>query len=363
MAASEKDPTGSAVSGLDTLRLFAALWVAMFHGARPPLSELVPVIGAALNALNLLTNFVFNGTAAVMVFFVISGFVIHRPAAEGRTLDLYGYLARRVLRIGPPILVAYGACALVGPESVEALSSVLWSLYCELAYYLIYPALFLAFRRGWTIHVFIVTSLVAFALLAVTGRTLYYWQLPLPTMIVVGLPNWILGCVLVERRIPAVPPTGLAGTIWQWRLGAVALSLALRLAAGRLEPPIGFPDTHWIAALYAFFWIERELAWRRLRPAPRWSETLGRGSYSLYLVHAPVLAVFGLADASARAFGPIGVMALWLAKVAAIGVTTFAFYRLCEWPSHRLARRVGAQLTQYGPKLSSRSVVVPPGVV
>ncbi len=37
MAASAKLPTGEPVSGLDTLRLFAALWVAMFHGATPPL--------------------------------------------------------------------------------------------------------------------------------------------------------------------------------------------------------------------------------------------------------------------------------------------------------------------------------------
>jgi len=359
MAASDKLATGGdPVSGLDTLRLFAAVWVAMYHGAAPPLGEIVPVSGAAgLNAVNLTSNFVFNGTAAVMAFFVISGFVIHRPAAEGRSLDLYGYLARRVLRIGPPMLIAYGASALAGPPCLAALSGVLWSLFCELAYYLLYPALRLAFGRGWTIPVFVATALFAFALLAVSGRTLYYWQLPLPTMILVGLPNWILGCVLAERRIPAVAPASPRETIWRWRIGAVALSPALRLLAGRLEPPIGFPDTHWIAAVFALFWIERELAWRRLRPPPQWTEALGRASYSLYLVHAPVLAALGEADDSARAHGPIAVTALWLAKVGAIGATTFAFYVLCERPSHRLARRVGAWLGRSDAKPSTASTI------
>lgn len=353
MAASEKPQSGNLVSGLDTLRLFAALWVALFHGAGPPLSKLLPISGAALDAVNLTSNFVFNGVAAVMVFFVISGFVIHRPAAEGRSLDLYGYLARRILRIGPPMLAAYGVSALAGRECLEALSSVLWSLYCELAYYLLYPALLLAFRRGWTIPVFVATSLFAFALLAAEDRPFYYWQMPLPTMILVGLPNWILGCALAERRIQAAPPASLGETIWRWRIGAVALSPALRLAASRLEPPIGFPNTHWIAALFAFLWIERELAWRQVCPAPRWTEALGRASYSLYLVHAPVLAVIGLADALAAALGPVGVAALWLAKVAAIGAATFAFYVLCEAPSHKLARWIGKRLAGYGPMLSS----------
>jgi peptidoglycan/LPS O-acetylase OafA/YrhL len=115
---------------------------------------------------------------------------------------------------------------------------------------------------------------------------------------------------------------------------------------------IGYPESHWIVALYAFFWIERELAWRRRRPAPRTTEALGRASYSLYLVHTPVIAVFGFADAPSDRFGALGWTALWLAQSAAIILTTFTFYRLCEAPFHRLARRLGGKFAGSGPTLA-----------
>jgi peptidoglycan/LPS O-acetylase OafA/YrhL len=278
-----------------------------------------------------------------MLFFVISGFVIHRPVVEQQRFDLFSYLVRRLTRITPPILIAYAMCAIIGVEAVDALSSVMWSLYCEIAYYIAYPILLLAFRRGWTTQIYIATSILAFAILAWSGPVSYYWELPLPALILVGLPNWILGCMLAERCIADVSSAPPKESIWLWRFGAVIVSVALKAAVTHGPMHIGYPASHWILALYAFFWLDRELTLRQAVRRPSALEIAGRASFSLYLVHNPVLVIFGVLGARAESFGPGGWLTVWLLQLAAISLGTLAFYALVESPCHRLARRLGAR--------------------
>lgn len=82
---------------LDALRGAASLYVVIHHYVRENLNEMFPGI----------ERFFPFGQVAVMVFFVLSGFVIHHSTvAGGRPLDSRSYLIRRFRRIYPAFVVA-----------------------------------------------------------------------------------------------------------------------------------------------------------------------------------------------------------------------------------------------------------------
>ena len=104
-----------------------------------------------LGAFRALVNSAFNGPAAVIVFFVISGFCIHFPNRNGLVVQSWKlYYARRYFRTLIPMMAALGlALPLKVPFGLFT-DSVLWSLLCEEIYYFLYPALlFLRDRIGW----------------------------------------------------------------------------------------------------------------------------------------------------------------------------------------------------------------------
>src|SRR5450432_277462 len=97
----------SQLRGLDSLRFLAALWVVFSHFGFIPLpTVLLTSTGVTRMVVNLYLCSFFSGLAAVMVFFVISGIVIHAPYSEGSNPKLIPFLVRRYLRILLPLLVA-----------------------------------------------------------------------------------------------------------------------------------------------------------------------------------------------------------------------------------------------------------------
>jgi peptidoglycan/LPS O-acetylase OafA/YrhL len=343
MIAIADERVSARVVGLDTLRFAAAGWVALSHGARAPIDRIAEEIGAGrwLGALN---NGLFNGVAAVMVFFVVSGLVIHLPQAGGRTLNPFGHWARRLTRILPPVLVASAVVTALGPTQAEAFRGILWSIWCEIAYYAIYPALLIAFRRWSTGAVFLAATALSLAAIAATWPTSYHSQLALAPLILIGLPSWILGCILAERIQRGTIAPG--GSLWAWRAGALALSALMKLPVTHGPLLIGYPAGHWLFAIFAAAWIEREIAGFRKRPPAPALEAAGAMSYSLYLVHMPVIVAFEAVKAAnfAPLPAPAGEIARWAALVACIAAATYAFYLCVEAPSHRLARTLGRRV-------------------
>lgn len=340
---------GSHVPGLDTLRFVAAAWVALFHGARLPLDRLLGHDSTVDTLLISLNNGLFNGVAAVMIFFVISGFVVHRPNVGRSRIPIGSYLARRLLRIVPPAGVIIVIATALGSAYRDALDGVLWSLYCEIAYYILYPVFLGLFDRGrgWVLHW--VLMAVALGLIALTWPAAYFWQLPIPIMAAIGLPSWILGCLLAEAHERGHVIRAPGATIWLWRLGAVALACALKVPVTHGSITIGYPASHWLMALYAYFWLDRELDRFCRKPPPAWCEMAGRASYSLYLVHVLVLTAFGLDHVASAPFaaylGPHAAwMAVWAVQLVVLAASVTVFYLTVELTSHRLARWVGAQL-------------------
>src|SRR6185503_2377783 len=157
----------------------------------------------------------------------------------------------------------------------------------------------------------------------------YGWQLNW----LLGLPCWLLGCVLADRfESGELPSRPSAGVIWQWRVGALAGGTLC--SALRFHSPLTYPWTLNLFALYAFAWLAREISWR-LHRGPAWLDRAGAFSYSIYLCH-------GLADLllryvfGARTGGPLD----WALRTTGILSLCFVFYLAVERPAHRLARVV-----------------------
>ena len=76
------------IAGLDSLRFVAALWVVFSHMGCFPLTEGIDRHNPVGFFIHAVYGNLFPGPAAVMVFFVISGFCIHFPFRDAPRFEL-----------------------------------------------------------------------------------------------------------------------------------------------------------------------------------------------------------------------------------------------------------------------------------
>jgi peptidoglycan/LPS O-acetylase OafA/YrhL len=321
------------VKGLDTLRFVLALWVVFGHFGFLPIPDSLysdwAIRGVYRNLI--------SGPAAVIVFFVISGFCIHWPYRVARRVDTLAFFAKRHIRIFIPWIVAI----IVG-GSYEILTllneSIFWSLICEEIYYMVYPLLFrLRCRFGLT-KMILVSFVLSFAVVFVAPTASDYPSYGPFLNWLLGLPCWLMGCKLAET-IGTTLDKGVNVSrfhIWIWRLGAIMLSMICSLL--RYHSPLGYPWTLNLFAIYAVFWIRNEVV-RAERHGPAWLESGGVFSYSIYLMHVPV----GVAWRSFE-IALMGAYLDWFLRIAFIVFACYVFYLIIEQPAHKLARYVGNKI-------------------
>jgi peptidoglycan/LPS O-acetylase OafA/YrhL len=326
-----KTRPGSWVAGIDSLRWIAALWVVLGHLGRIPVTSAEERVHRGAWLVQALMNNAFSGPAAVIVFFVISGFCIHRPSI-GRPFLTAPFLARRFVRICGPMCLAFALWLAVGLPNPGLGGAIFWSLFCELVYYALYPLLRRAADRyGWR-SLFFLTAIPA-AWIAVTIRVggdytdsgpLFTWAL--------GLPVWILGCIVAEAKRVVFRLTHarmwiLRGAVWAATIVASVL---------RFHSPIKYPVSLSVFAIAAAFWLWCEIEWFSAHEPLRWLEKAGLWSYSVYLVHVPVIHVL-------NAYRPLG--GHWwtdlLSCLASVLGASYIFGSLVERPFRNLARKLG----------------------
>jgi peptidoglycan/LPS O-acetylase OafA/YrhL len=333
---------GKRVRGLDTIRFFLAVWVVAAHFLVPLDIDKSTTIGKIISGIY--GNFI-NGPAAVIVFFVISGFCIHYPFRDGKELALIPYFSRRQLRIWIPIIVAI-VCGIPLDVKFSFMErSIMWSLIAEEIYYLIYP-LILAARRKFGWQKLLIFAYAAAGAIILSDPTINDYPSYGPHLTwLLGLPTWLLGCCLAERadKICADATNNQVVHIWWWRFAAWLLSFICSVA--NFQSPIKYPLNLTVFAVFAFFWLSREIAYFQSHAPNRIFENAGKGSYSIYLFHlfAPPLYVLLQLPALNPPLLHLCVQIAFSLPIC------YIFYLLVERPSHNLARKVAELLTPKSP--------------
>jgi peptidoglycan/LPS O-acetylase OafA/YrhL len=308
---------------------------------------------------------------AVPLFFVISGFCIHRGWLIRKTDEgfLRAFFLQRFFRIYPPWVFAVAVSAAVvwlnGTPATGAqwlthltltngffddyrLNAALWSVSVESFLYLIYP-LWLAVRRRRGLAVACALALaVNVASCAVTA---HFFDRPAGPSLWFFLnvwAGWIAGAVVAEAlhrrdlRLLHIPSWWLAGALgWALHLAAKFTGIYTGVLAFA-ELPLTIVLCMWPLALIirlgpAFVQNPASL------PANAWLglAQVGQFSYSLYLLHIPLQSL--RFPVNAWLTGIPAKTALFVGWFGLILIASWLSYRWIEQPAIRWGRRIVAR--------------------
>ena len=337
-----EESEGEHLYGLDTIRFLCALWVFFSHLGIPPINAGIYGTWSAEWIVRGLTNNMWNGPAAVIVFFVISGLCIHYPAARsGERVDLLSFYTRRFVRIGVPLFAAISLSGGLGLSLSLFHDSILWSLLAELVYYLIYPVLLLVRRQAGSWVALIIPSFVlAWAVAATDPSASNYPSFGFGLNWLLGLPCWVLGCWLAER-IARHANLAIPFNINIWVVRVMLWGVSMGLSVMRFHGPLGYPWTLNIFALLVCFWLALEIEHFRTKAPNGVLEWGGRWSYSLYLTHLLALRIYAFLSVPT-----LGVWLDWSLQVAWVCLVAYLFYLSIEWPAHSGARYLARALRE-----------------
>ena len=342
----ETQTTTSRLTGVDSIRFVMALIVVAGHFGLPKIPGeesqhgLLKIIIASYHSLP-------NGPAAVIIFFLISGLCIHFPARNSLHIpNIKAFYTRRITRITIPAITALIIGHFLGNTNFYMLGNtwsepgITWSLVAELIYYLIYP-LILTLRRKYSWKTIIITSYI-FAIILASTKPLAgnYSSFGNSLNWILGLPCWLLGCLLAEKSDNIKTTSHLLLVLWRILLCISLLMITVLRwhLPGRIS--IGNPWSLNLFAIVAFFWLRYELAWASKNGVLSWLESAGRWSYSLYLVHLMMIYLSSLL--------PQSIFLKFIFLYGGSLVLAFLFYLACEQPAQNLAiylsRRVASKI-------------------
>lgn len=345
---------------LDSLRGVGAIIVALTH-----LATFLPLVKD--------DGYLFNGVAAVSVFFVLSGYVLSLALASKRGLEsfsLANFVVRRLCRIGIPF-----ACALTiacichqltfrnTPSSPPFFLDYLqrWSLKTDATAFFAELLRFYSpnlLAPSWTLRPELLNSLMLpFALLLLHCR---------PSWFIFGFFICVIGDVLPQGGLHF----GLGALLAFYQTGIVNLAKKLKITI--IGPVVCLLiyvlNIQYIGPLgpYGIWAFGSVLLITALLSSPGLQSTamqlvprsVGRTSFSFYLLSWPMM--FVLAPLAMKWVGHLQVsnLLLWLVVAAfCLGCTYLAslgFYAWCEKPSIIAGKFLGSALDRsLAPLLSS----------
>ncbi|MGF6722881.1 peptidoglycan/LPS O-acetylase OafA/YrhL [Paraburkholderia sp. GAS41] len=369
------------IRNVEMMRGIAAMVVAYFHcrviawvGIRH-YAEMSHVVFSLDTLLAYVTIPFVWGSIGVPIFFVISGYCIHRGHAAKLArdpryrLDAADFLLRRFVRIYPVLLFALlltlaldsislqfvphnerlgdlGLTAFVG--NLLALQGIavptfgsngaLWTLALEIQFYALYPLLFAAQRRLGSSRTLVALALLnaaSYGLFERHGITVFtsYWL------------SWYLGAWVAQWQLAGGrAPVG--------RLGVLAALLLVAGCAVSFESQYsGFQL--WALAFALFLPIVLQARTGRSL-AMRCLEKVGEFSYSLYVVHIPVFVL--LVSWLFHSVKPDSIFYSMGFFLIALGVA-YVFHLLVERPVLRMLRKMSSRRAGRVTKLASADLL------
>ena len=345
---------------IDAMRGFAALLVAYFHCRQVAwvgMQAFHQSVGHALslNAIAAYLTFpIAWGSAGVPIFFVISGYCIHRGGAlrlasnPDYRLDTGNFWVRRFTRIYPVLLAALVLTLALDSFSLQLLpvshkireiglqaflvnlfslqgvagktfgsNGALWTLSLEVQFYAIYPLLFALRRRiGMTsvLAIVAVVNVVSACMLERHDIQFFtsYWF------------SWTLGAWIADARVRRAAQDSAS----LWLYGLAAAFIALGCAAFHFGQYGAFQ----LWAIGFAFYLYKALERRNQRGGfgMRVLSRFGDFSFSLYLIHLPIFVLL-----SSLLFRSSLQMSIWPSfgyMLVAVPVA-YVFYRLIELPA------------------------------
>lgn len=320
-------PGNHSLSILDSLRAVAAMMVCLYHSA----FLLVPFYPQIAQVLDI-------GQEGVYVFFVISGLVMpwSMEKVGYRLADFFTFMGKRIVRLQPPLIVSACIVALTswamlnneehnGWQLLAAsatltaplfdlpwVNGIYWTLFVEMQFYiyiaLCYPILTSSSVVKRSVAVAIILAL-SFTSLTMEGNAAKS-NLPF------HLPVFLMGYYLFMRYKNRCSEL-------EFRLGILACALVCAYLTAILHG-LGFRIV--LTALITTLLIRiTGNGWRPLN-------TMGEISYSIYLMHWPVI--------SAMCFilggilkSPLGNAVVFLCIQIAAILVAVGFYRIVEKPA------------------------------
>lgn len=356
-------------TGLDSLRGIAACIVVLNH-----LQLLLLPGNVAPWLMETPLRLLVNGRLAVLAFFVLSGFVLTLPIMSGRYGGYSDFMIKRVCRVYLPFLFVMvfsilmwrftynaafsdvvhwndwevpvdwkhilGHVFMIGVEDQHSLNPPMWTLILEMRVSLIFPLLVIFCRKVgfWALPISIVVGYISAKAYNLSGGgtgfyvaengfgaialTLYYVQ------------YFIMGILLAIYRETVVKYVSKIPT---WSLLMVTgAALAIPVEALNVVPYLvkelwyGFLAAGLVGMIMANSWVNKKVS---VQPF----HYLGKISYSLYLIHSPI--ILGMAYLFA------GTLSMWVIALGALPLVILASvltHHFIEMP----AKDIGSALTR-----------------
>lgn len=294
-----------------------------------------------------------TGGAAVFVFFVLSGFVLSLPFLRATPKSWRSYYPARLVRLYLPV---WGAVALAtviiivvprdaqpgqsswvsahdGPFDLSTVlgdltlvgtsfnNSALWSLKYEVTFSLLLPLYLLVAGRLQNVLPAIAAALAALVICGAGAASFNSWM--------IYMPMFAMGVLMAVHRLRLLAIAGRTPS-WAWAvIWAVALPLLWMPIAGIHRPPSVLVG----ASLAVFIGLGCPVVIRVAET--RVVQMLGTLSFSLYLVHEPIVVTLTYLWPT---FQGVGLLVLALPLSLAVA---WAFFRLVESPAHGLSKAIG----------------------
>ncbi|MCU1586455.1 MAG: Peptidoglycan/LPS O-acetylase OafA/YrhL, contains acyltransferase and SGNH-hydrolase domain [Microbacteriaceae bacterium] len=375
MGQGEVGSVGRRYRSLDGLRGIAAVVVLLHHSLLLVPALAAPYYGSypspkgnswAWWLVDTPLHAFWEGKAAVYIFFVLSGLVLALPVIRSPRFSWRSFYPQRMIRLYLPVWAAVVFAVLtiqLVPRSgvtgsdwlQERLTSVtpsafvkdmtlvlgnsglvspLWSLRWEILFSLALP-IFVWLALKWRALNW-VKVVACLAIVAVGGVT--------ENSVLLYLPMFLIGAIIASALPVLHDRVATDGPARQKFWAAMFVTAAILLVSRWLLLGVGAPmvlvnaTTGLMLAgaammvLTAIFWVRANTFLSR-----RGVQWLGRISFSLYLVHEPIVVACGYVFGAGHEW--IGVTA---AIPIAMGVA-WLFHRFVEKPSHRLAKVVQAR--------------------